>query len=39
LLFSVPPESAHDLEREFASRGLNLWRIGKVVEGSGIVLE
>jgi selenide,water dikinase len=39
LLFSVTPESADDLEREFTSRGLNLWRIGKVVEGSGIVLE
>jgi selenide,water dikinase len=39
LLLAVRQHSTGAIEREFASRGLDLWRIGKVVEGAGIVLE
>ena len=39
LLVSLPAERALTLEAEFARRGLFLRRVGRVEEGSGIVLE
>jgi selenide, water dikinase len=39
LLIAVPANSAARLEAAFASQQLNLWRIGEVVSGAGILVD
>jgi selenide,water dikinase len=39
LLIAVPAKSAATLEAAFASDHLNLWRIGEVVSGAGILVD
>jgi selenide,water dikinase len=39
LLLAVPNDRASDLESAFASKQLNVWRIGEVVSGAGILVE
>jgi selenide,water dikinase len=39
LLLALPRDRANDLEAAFASKQLNLWRIGEVIAGAGILVE
>jgi selenide,water dikinase len=39
LLIATPPDRSRDLEAAFAAKHLNLWRIGEVVSGAGILVE
>ena len=36
LLIALPPERGPTLEQRMAAGGLDCWRIGKVVSGSGV---
>ena len=38
LLIALPGERVAVLEATFAARGLDLWRVGRVVEGAGVLL-
>ncbi len=38
LLIGIDKSAASSLEAEFASRGIDVWKIGEVVDGLGIVL-
>lgn len=38
LLIAIAPDRSSDLEARFAADGLDLWRIGDVVTGSGIAI-